>query len=406
MDNTSLNLDGFLMMAVNYSAIKESVCLLSNQTLIECILNEELSAMQQNMLINRIESSIGELSNLSTFLYIKKDAFLKTFFPKSYEPFNSAQELLDMPAIEELGKRCSCIKEEYGIHETNNTIGEKHKKREQYVKWHILLDRTYSSEENEDLTTTLLKRILYFHRILTKTIFLMREITDTENSYRMDKETCFSLFNEQLESLQDEADRLIQEGHYSKDDLGWAKNPLITALQGKNLKDKLPNLYHAYPSKGVSITESHILEYGIYKRLQDASPSDGSLSKEMAERLTLVEDDPVKEQKIKRIIQDLPKIFTTLKKNEKGKYKINGFIIAAIIFQAGEHAKPSNIFNYFKSIYDTPSSISNISTNVKGIEDGKKSKDDKSDDRKKYMRYKKIHDNLADFYQEKTVSSY
>lgn len=406
MDNTSLNINDFLMMTVNYSAIKEAVCLLSNQTLIECILNEELSAVQLNMLINRIESSIGELSNLSTLLYIKKDTFLKTFFPKSYKPFNSAQELLDMPAMEELGERCSYIKEESDIQETNATIGEKHKKREQYVKWHKLLDKLYPSEENENLTTTLQKRILYFHRILTKTITLMREITDTENSYRMDKEICFSLFNEQLESLQNEADRLIKEGHYSKDDLGWAKNPLVTALHGKNLKDKLPNLYHAYPSKGVSITENQMLEYAVYKRLQDTSPSDGSLSKEMAEQLTLVKGDPVKEQKIKRIIQDLPKIFTKLEKNEKGKYKINGFTIAAIIILAGEHAKQSNIFNYFKSIYDTPSSYGNISTNIRGIKDGKESKDDKSGNRKKYMRYKKLHDVFVDFYQEETVSSY
>lgn len=393
------------MMTVNYSAIKEVVCLLSNQAQIECILNEELSAMQQNMLINRIESSIGELSNLSTLLYIKKDAFLKTFFPKSYEPFNSAQKLLDIPAIEELGKRCSGIKEEYDIQEANAPIGEKHKKREQYVKWHILLDKLYPSEEHEDLTTTLLKRILYFHRILTKTIALMREITDTENSYRTDKEICFSLFNEQLESLQNKADRLIKEGHYSKDDIGWAKNPLVTALQGKNLKDKLPNLYHAYPSKGVSITEDQMLEYAIYQCLQDKSPGDGILSKEMAERLTLVEGDPVEDKKIKQIINNLPNIITTLKTNEKGKYKVNYNLIACVIAYAGSNAKQNNIHQYFLSQYDAPTSFSNIFSQTKKLKDDILLAEKGGTPRSSiYRKYQDLLDSLEKFHKKQETS--
>lgn len=404
MDNSYANLNG-LFLVTDYSAIKSIARLFSNHEIIQSILYNQLSTEEQDMTINRIESSIGVLSNIATLLYNNKENYLGTFFPQSGEPFFSAHQLLDFTDMEAFDQQCAFIEQEWDIQEPSTSSIERVIKRERFTHWRKLLGMLYPKEENEELRATLLRRILYFNWILNHTISIMREVTNTEKSYREDAEKCNLLFNKQLERLQGEADRIIPQGHYSIDDPGWGKNPLIFALQVKNIKKQLPNLYHERSSDGSPITESQMLEYVIYKRLQDTSPGDGNVSKEMAERLTLVKDDPVKDQEIKQIINDLPKIITTLKQNEKGEYHVKGFIIASIIVLAGEHAKPTNIFKYFKSRYKTPSSFGNISTDISDIKAGK-DPHAKPEKRNKYSRYKKLHHSLAEYYQEKRVASY
>lgn len=400
MEDNYTSIFGYLQMT-DYSAIKRTVCLLSNQEFIHLIFNNQLSLEQLPMYINKIDSSIGNLSNIATLLYSNKESFLDTFFPKSYEPYNSALTLLDMSGMEVLAQQCAAIKEKWDIQENSDSSAEKQIKRENFTYWHKLLDMLYPKEEHEDLRTILLKRILYFHWILARTISIIKEITEKESACRANKEKCFMLFDKQKKTLLAEADKRIAEGHYDKDDLGWANNPLIFALQGKNFKDKLPNLYHACSSDGSPITESQMLEYVIYERLQNTSPGDGRLNKEMAERLPLVKDDPVSDQRIKQIIHDLPRIIPTLKTNEKGKYRIKGIIIAYVIFLAGKKAKPTNIFKYFQFLYETPSSYSNISMNVKDIKDGKISDEDPKK-HKMYLNFKTFHEDIRDFYQETT----
>ena len=393
------SIDSFLMMT-DFSAIKRVVCHLSQRKLINSILKEEMPLSTQKMLINKIESSIGELSNLATLLYNRKESFLETFFPQSYEPFHSAQELLDMPELHELTQRCHDIKEVFETQETENEIIKNLMKRGKITMWHTLFEQLYPQEDNEDFTSMLLKRILFFHWILDQTISLRKEITDTEATYKSDKEKCFLLFNNQLEALQAEADKLIQDRHYTTDNFKWDYNlPLYNLLKGKYIKDKLPSLYHAFLSDGSPITEDQMLEYAIYKRLQDSSPGDSKLNKENAKQLTLVENEPKKEQKIKQIIHDLPRI-VTLKEKTKGEYKIEGHIIASVIVLAGEHAKPTNILRYFQTIYNnTPKALSNISIYIKGIKEGKNAKD-KTKTNNVYKKHMKLYHTIQNFYQE------
>lgn len=402
----------FLIMT-DYSAIGEAVCLLSTSTTIQSICQNKMSPSYMLALINKIGGKAGDLCNLATCLQNDKNLFFNSFTIENYKHFFSTRSLLNLPTMEEFNRCCQDIKEQWDITEAPNTNVEKEILRNGYTDKQKLMDKLYP-EKNDDCRFRLIKEILFFNWILSRTISIINNVMQEENQIHEDKDKCVKIFDTQMQELQTEANKLLASPYFKYDSIKAASNPLVMALHGKNSAEKIQLLYHKQEDEDIFVTRESMIEYLIYQKINSTPQYRHSNDNNYYESLELVHDNMSQNVYAKRLIRDLPQIFPSLKKDENGKYKIRGNMITFVIVLAGENAKSKNIHTYMQHLYQAPGGFGNIITTrnkLKNIhvKQKKLNFDERNDltpeERNLEDKYRKFCSNVRDFYQEQTNQS-
>ena len=368
METNSPDFSEFLIMT-DYSAIGETVCLLSSPAFKQSICQNRISPSYMLALINKIDGKTGDLCNIATRLQNDKNSFLNSFTMENYKLFFSTRSLLTLHAMGDFTQRCKEIKEDWSITETQDTKLEKEILRNGYTDKQRLMDKLYP-EKDDDCRFKLIKTILFFHWILSRTISIINDVVKEENTIKENKDKCVEIFKTQMQELQAKANARMESPYFEYDSIRAASNPLVMALHGKNSAEKIQLLYHKQEDEDIFLTRESMIEYLIYQKFNSSPQNRHSNNDSYYESLELVQNNSSKNYYAKRLIHELPQFFPSLKKDETGKYKIRGNMIAFVIVIAGENAKPQNIFNYMTHLYHGPRSFTNITTiskQLKGI---------------------------------------